>query len=144
MWAPNFFVHKSATRDPLVHAARSFLSVSYWPHRAKLSPWLFVEYSANDRLRILLGDTLFKPSWALTMFNSGRESFHRQDDGRHFDTTFSPVSRILVLWGIWSADCSNSSRKVAVACSVWVYDFTNPTLPCWLARIPLLGFTFHR
>jgi hypothetical protein len=31
------------------------------------------------------------------MFNSSKESFQRQDDGRHFDTTLSPVSKVVVL-----------------------------------------------
>jgi hypothetical protein len=40
---------------------------------------------------------LLRPSWALIMFSFGRESFHNQDDERHFDTTFSLVSRVLIL-----------------------------------------------
>jgi hypothetical protein len=31
------------------------------------------------------------------MFNSGKESFQLQDDERHFDITFSPVSKVVVL-----------------------------------------------
>jgi hypothetical protein len=30
------------------------------------------------------------------MFNSGSKSFQRQDDRTHFDTTFFPLSKVLV------------------------------------------------
>jgi hypothetical protein len=30
------------------------------------------------------------------MLMSGNESFHRQDEGRHFDTTFSLVSIVVM------------------------------------------------
>ena len=65
-----------------------------------LGELLHAIYPANDSFWILFSpfaDTLFRPSWTFTMFNYGKESFQRQDDGRHFDTTFSPVSKVIIL-----------------------------------------------
>jgi hypothetical protein len=99
MWAPSFLVQISAAREPLVQAARSFLNLLHCPQRAKLSPRFFGEYFGNDLFRILLkplGETLFRPNCTLTMLISGSESFYRQDEGRHFDTTFYLVSIVVV------------------------------------------------
>ena len=101
----------------------------------------------NDSFRFLLkplGETLLKPNYALTILIFCNESFHYQDEGRHFDTTFFPISTAVVQWGVWSAVCSSMRLKVAVACNVWKCNFTVPALPWCSAYNPLFAFIFHQ
>ena len=95
--------------------------LSQLEQRAKLSPDLLPSYSSKLRWQILLrfdNNTSFNPNELFTSFSFGTVSFHFQNVGRTFVTTFFSRVRTQDLCGMWLANFSTMHWRVAVAWTV--------------------------